>query len=166
MTPEEKREAALREVQNLRPVGRQAVIALEISHSAWAEPARIVADNADLPARLEDGTQVTFTAVAFQAAPPAQGENRWPEVDLRVDGASRLLEPLLEQALAGETPINVTFYEYVRDEALEGPARVISGLELETSSATDLTISGIAGFFGLDKIFGLTYDPQTYTTIV
>lgn len=92
----------------------------------------------------------------------AQSETRWPQIDLRIDGAAALIEEKLEQALAVDAPIEVTFREYVRDDAMEGPARVISGLELDKTDTDDLSVRGTAGFAGLDARFGLTYDPAEY----
>lgn len=162
MSDEERRELALAEVRAARPVGQQSVLTIELSHPSLDEPAYIIQDNADLDARLETGEAVTFRAVSFQLTPPAQSGSRWPEIDLRVDGASGILEPQLDAALAQDEPIMVTFREFVRDDALDGPARVISGLELEKTTAGDLEISGTAGFYGLDRRFGKIYDPAEY----
>ena len=162
LTNEERRALALAEVRHARPAGQIALATIELSHPALAEPARVVCDNHALTARLETGDVVEFTAVAFTAVPPAQSETRWPQIDLRIDGAAALIEEKLEQALAVDAPIEVTFREYVRDDAMEGPARVISGLELDKTDTDDLSVRGTAGFAGLDARFGLTYDPAEY----
>lgn len=164
MTPQERRALALQEVHHKRPTGLQAVTTLEISHPGMIDgPARVVADRADLTALLETGETVLFKAVAFRSIGPAQSDSRWPEVDVSIDGASGIIEPLLEQALTSDTPISVTFREYIRERALEGPGRIFTGLELDRTKAGDLTISGVARFAGMDSKFGKTYDPSIYT---
>lgn len=166
LTAEARRQRALDEVEAHRPTGRQAVATLEIAHPSLAQPVRVVADNADLVARLEDDQVVTFTALAFQAAPPAQLESRWPEIELRLDAAANLIEPHLEATLASDAPVTLVFREFVREIADEGPSRVIAGLELDRSQAGDLVITGVAGFYGLDRKFGTTYEPDRYPGIV
>jgi hypothetical protein len=162
LTPEHRREQALREVHQHRPDGLHAVVTIEATHSRFDQPLRIVADNEDLTAALETGEIVEFQAVAFRSIGPAQGESRWPEVELTIDGASDIIEPYLDQATAIDEPVIVTVREYVRHYALQGPGRVIEGLELDKSTAGDLQVTGTAGFYGLDKKFGRIYDPSKF----
>lgn len=162
LTNEERQKKALEEVQHLRPSGVQTVTTLQLDHPSFDEPARVVADNENLTATIEDGTEVLFKAVAFRGVGPAQSENKWPEIEMSIDGATGVLEPYLDQSLESDEPIIVTFREYVRDRAMDGPGRVTGGLELDRTSADDLTISGTAGFYGLDVKFGKTYDPSDF----
>jgi hypothetical protein len=162
LTPESRRQRALEEVRAHRPAGLQEVTTLEFGHPAFDAPARVVADNADLLARLETGEVVTFLAVAFTHAGPSLGDGRWPQIELGIDNAASILEPHLEAALATAAPVTLTVRVYVRQFALEGPGRIIRGLELDRTRASDLRISAVAGFFGLDRKFGTTYDPSRY----
>lgn len=159
---DQRRVRALAELHQHRPSGLQSVVTLEFAHPAFTAPARVVADNADLDAILETGEQVTFIAVAFRAIGPASGDGRWPEIEITVDNAAQVLEPHLEAALGQDAPIEVTAREYIRQFALEGPGRVISGLQLDRTVAGDFEVRGTAGFYGLDKRFGTTYDPSRY----
>lgn len=164
VTREERRRLALAELHQHRPTGEQAVITLEFRHPSFpaAEIPRVVHDNADLEARLETGEFVTFLAAAFHAVGPAAGENRWPKIEVSVDGVSGQLEPYLELALSAQEPVEVILREYVRSWAGDGPARVIRGLELDRTTVGDLRVSGTAGYFGFDKRYGRIYDPRLY----
>lgn len=164
MTAETRRRLALAEVQQHRPAGEQAVIALEFRHPSFpaAEIPRVVHDNAELEARLETGETVLFLAAAFTAIGPAAGENRWPKIDMSIDGVSAKLEPWLDLALGSTAPIEVVLREYVRSWAMDGPSRVIRGLELDRTTVGDLRVSGTAGYFGFEKRYGKTYDPARY----
>lgn len=161
----QKRARALAELHQHHPSGLQCVLTLEFSHPAFDVPARVVADNADLDALLETGEAVTFQAVAFTAIGPGSGEGRWPEIEIAIDNAARLLEPHLEAALGQDTPISITFREYIRQLAHDGPGRVISGFELDRTVAGDFRVTGTAGFHGLDKRFGTIYDPARYPSL-
>ena len=167
LSPQERRRLALAEVQQHRPVGEIELIALEFRHPAFPEDEipRVVHDNADLEARLETGETVLFLAAAFSAIGPASGDNRWPKIELSVDGVSSQLEPWLDQALASTAPIEVILREYVRSWAMDGPSRVIRGLELDRTTVGDLRITGTAGYFGFEKRYGKTYDPARYPAL-
>jgi hypothetical protein len=164
LTPEQRRELALAEVRQHRPAGQQEVVTLEFRHPSFPvdEIPRVVNDNEDLAARLEDGSTALFVFAAFNAVGPAAGENRWPEIELSVDGIAAELEPHLERALDDDAPVQVILREYVRAFAMEGPARVISGLELDRTVVGDLTVRGTAGRYGFDRRFGRIYDPRKY----
>lgn len=172
LTVQERRELALREVEARRPGGLQTVITLELRHPSLSEPVRVVADNDPLEARLEEdapvnaGEIVTFQDLAFQAAPPERADGRFPEIDLRLDGAAGIIEPHLEAAMETDTPIDLVWREYIREEAEDGPGRVYRGFEIDSTSATDLTVTGKAGIYGLDRRFGKTYDLEEYPGLV
>lgn len=168
MTDEERRDAALAEVHASRPAGLQAVVTLELRHPSLTEPVRVVADNEPLEARLEAGAAVdagqivTFADLAFQAAPPERADGRWPEIAIRLDGAAAIIEPHLEAAMLSDAPIEAVWREYVRQEALDGPGRVISGFDLDRTDANDLSVTGAAGVFGFDRRFGKTFSLEEY----
>ncbi|MBO6789511.1 MAG: DUF1833 family protein [Dinoroseobacter sp.] len=165
LTPQSRLERAQDEIRQHRPVGLMEVVTLTFEHVSFDTPAYVVADNADLEAVLEDGTLVTFQAVAFTHAGPTQGEGRWPQIDLSIDNAATILEPYLELALSHDSPVQLTAREYIRERAFEGPSRIIRKLELDKTEANDLTVTATAGFFGLDRKFGTTYDPSKYPGI-
>lgn len=162
LTQEERLRLSLAEVRQHRPSGEQVILTLELNHPAFDEPARVAADNEDLEALLETGEVVTFTSAYFTATGPAVGESRWPEIALSIDVIASVLEEHLDASLASAAPVTITAREFVRSIALEGPSRVIRNLELDRTTATDLTIDGTAGFFNLDRRFGYTYDPTSY----
>jgi len=141
-------------------------VTLQLDHPGLPEPVRVVADDRDLDARTEDDALVTFTALAFRAAPPPRIENRWPEIQLRLDAAAGSVEPWLVATLGSDAPVAVIFREYVREIATEGPSRVIGGLELDRTETGDLVVTGVAGFYGLDRQFGKVFDPNDYPGII
>ncbi len=166
LSPEERRRLALEEVHAHRPVGQQEVLTIQLDHPDFDVPARVCADNDDLYARLETGEMTTFLATAFTAIGPSTGGGRWPEIEVVIDNAASVLEPHLEAALKSDAPVAVTLRVYLREMALEGPGSVVAGLELDRTRSGDLSVTGTAGFYGLDKKFGTTYDPSVYPGLV
>lgn len=162
LTAEERRALALAEVYQHRPGGEQVLLTLEFNHPSFDVPARVVADNTPLEARLETGEVVQFEDVTFSAVGPGVGDGRWPEIELALNVVGGDLEALLERSLRTPEPVSMIAREYVRSLAFEGPSRVIFDLELDRTRTTDLSITGTAGFFGLDRTFGYTYDPTRY----
>lgn len=162
LTPAERRAQALAEAHHARPAGALPLATLELTHPDLPEPARLVCDEVDLEAVLEDGTPATFLAVAFEIAPPASGANVWPELDIALDGASPVVEPWLEKALRSNAPIRATFREYVRELAAEGPSRVIGGFEIAASEAGDLRVGARAVLSGFDRAFGRVYNSEEH----
>lgn len=162
LTPEDRRRLALAEVYQHRPGGEQVVLTLEFNHPSFDVPARVVADNQPLQARLETGELVRFEDVTFTAVGPGVGDGRWPEIELSLNVVGGDLEDMLDRSVRTTDPVSIIAREYLRSLALEGPSRVIFDLELDRTRTTDLTITGTAGFFGLDRTFGYTYDPARY----
>lgn len=160
-----RQEKALAELHQHRPSGLQSVLTLTFAHPAFDDPVRVVADNSELQAALENGKVVTFEPVAFRAVGPGTGEGRWPEIDIALDNASSVLERHLDAAIDVGAPVSVTFREYIRQFAHEGPGRIVRGLELDRTVCGDFSVRGTAGFYGLDRRFGLTYDPSDYPTL-
>ncbi|WP_425092012.1 DUF1833 family protein [Tropicimonas sp. S265A] len=165
LSSEERRELALAEAYQHRPSGTQVVLTLQFDHPSFDVPARVVNDTAPLDAMLETGEQAHFIAALFSAALPANGDGRWPEIDLWVDVIGSELEAALDQSLGATEPVVVTAREYIREIADMGPSFVLPALELDSSSTSDLIVRGRAGYFGLDRRFGYTYDPSDYPGI-
>lgn len=162
LSGEERRRLALAEVHNHRPGGEVVLMTLQFEHPEFDEPALVVNDNADLDARLETGELVTFRHTTFRKIGPAQGDGRWPEIELSVNVIGSDLEEMLDRSLGSRAPVRITFRDYVRSIALEGPAQVLRGLELDVTTTGDFTVTGRAGFFGLNRRFGYVYDPALY----
>lgn len=167
VTREERRRLAMAEARQHHPTGEQVVITLEIRHPSFPvdEIPRVVRDNADLVALTETGERVRFIAAAFEITGPAQGESRWPRIDLAVEGVTSQLEKHLDGAIDDTNPIEIIFREYVRSQALDGPSNVLKGLELDRTTAGDLMVRGTAGFFGFDRRYGKTYDPRRFPSV-
>lgn len=163
----DRQRIALEEVRQHRPPGEHSVITLEFRHPGFpqGEAPRVVHDNADLTARLETGQVATFIGTRFSAIGPATGENRWPKIELGVDIIGGELERHLDAALATDDPVEVVFREYLRSWAMDGPSRVIAGLELDNTTTGDITVRGTAGYFGFDTRFGRIYDPSIYPSL-
>lgn len=172
LTNAERRALALQEVHASNPRGRHIVATLELRHPTLTEPVRVVADNDDLTAKLEEtapvdaGETVTFSAMAFQATPPERADGRWPEMELALDGAALAMEPHLEAAMLSDDPVDIVWREYIREDAAEGPGRVILGLELDSTRSGDAAVTGTAGVYGLDRRFGQTFTLEEYPGLV
>lgn len=166
LNPAARRALALAEALHGRPAGLQPLATLELTHPDLPEPARVVCDEEDLEARLETGEVATFLALSFEIAPPASGASVWPELDIALDGASTVVEPWLEEALQSDAPIRVVFREFLREEAMEGPARIVSGFEISLSEAGDLRVTARATLSGFDRAFGKTYNSEEHPGLV
>lgn len=105
---------------------------LEIRHPSFTDSAgnniavRVVRDNKDLTAKLEDtaplngGENVLFTAMGFDLELPPIDTSPVPEITITLDNVSRELVRHLDAAVQTQEKIEITYRPYLSDD-LSGP---------------------------------------------
>lgn len=114
-------------------VGDQVILhTLEFRHPAFIDDTgnlmavRIVRDNANLVAPLEaaaamnGGQWVTFIACAFDLVLPPEDSSPSPEITIRVDNVTRMLEAHLEAAANSMDTIEITYRPYLSSALADG----------------------------------------------
>ncbi len=118
--------------------GAAPVYLLEITHSALAQPVRVVNDNQDL---VSNGN--TYTAIAFRISLPDDLAGQIPRARLSIDNVGRELTQWLD-ASSGGRGAQVRLMQVMRDtpDVIEYDVT----LDLLNVRQTPLEISGELGF--------------------
>jgi hypothetical protein len=118
--------AAIKEAYASCPSDVVELPTIEIYHSTWSSPVRLVRDRQNLTATLEAGApnnpaeEVLFTAFPFNFSLPKIGEGR-QELRITIDGASRILIDTIEAMdLTVDDPVRVIYRPYLSTD-LSGP---------------------------------------------
>ncbi len=109
---------------------------LEINDPAFTEPLRIVADNDDLIAKLEDGSTATFIALGFELVRPPVNEEPDPSITIKIDNVSGQLTPYLELAAKSGNQTTMTFRPYLFNEETEEVILLGQPLKLNVRNAS------------------------------
>lgn len=169
--PDPTLSAALREAYASAPADQVIWHTLEIWHSAFSAPIRVVRDVTALDARIEAGatrdagTIVTFAAYAFDVMPPELTAEALPQVTIEIDNVSLEILAQLDAAIIAGGEIEVIYRQYLSDTALDGPETDPPlRMELIQVSATLQRIRATAGFPVLQdaKFPALEYDLETF----
>lgn len=125
---------------------------LEIRHSAFVTPIRVVRDLVSLDATLEAtapldaSTEVTFIGYAFDFVPPDVSAGGTPQLVIEIDNVSREILANIELAMATADLLEVTYRAFLSSD-LSGPQNdPPMSLSIFQISATPLRIRAIAGF--------------------
>ena len=116
---------AIREAYAAAPTDEVILHTLELNHSAFTQPIRVVRDHVDLTATLEStapvdpGAPVTFVAYAFEIEPP-QIDGPRPEVTIRIDNVSREITRNIEAAAVSGQPLTLIYRPYLSTDT-SGP---------------------------------------------
>ncbi len=153
---------------------------LEINHSSFSEPARVVRWSAAAPTpeqflcKLEEnapynpGQVVPFIGLPFEVRFPDKSEENAGEFQFQVNGVGFELDADLEKAALSGGKITAILRIYIKGEELEGPAEVWPGITLQAPSINaatgDLTVSGSL-FDWLSRTFGFLYTPGKYPAL-
>jgi len=144
--------AAIREAYACAPVDSVIYHTLEIRHSSFATPIRVVRDFASLDATLEadapqdGGTEVTFLGYAFDIVPPEVSTGGTPQLVIEIDNVSREILANIELAMAGTSLIEVTYRAYLSSD-LSGPQNDPPlTLTIFSISASPMRIRAVAGY--------------------
>ncbi len=143
--------------------GLVALDTLEFNHPGFLDDdnqptaARVVNDNDDFYGELEAGAPmnagevVMFNKGRFEVTLPESNSPGLPSCQIAVDNVGRLLMEPLEQAVAIPAPIMITYRQWLASStaALDEPGElgvVIDGMSLRRVNASELRITGTAGF--------------------
>ena len=169
--PDPTLSAALAEAYASAPVDQVIWHTLEIWHTAFSVPIRVVRDTVALEARIEAGAArdagliVTFVAYAFDIVPPDQTSTGLPQCVIEIDNISRDILAQIDLAVTEPEPIIVIYRSYLSGSALTGPENIPPmELQLITISATPLRIRATAGFPDLvnRRFPKLDYDLESF----
>ncbi|MTI13114.1 DUF1833 family protein [Sansalvadorimonas verongulae] len=109
---------------------------LELNHPAFTQPLRIVHDNTDLTAPLEDGTDALFIAMSFRMVRPPVSEEPDPSITIQVDNVSGFVTPYLELAAKSGQEITLICRPYVYDSDADTVTLLGQPLKLAVRNAT------------------------------
>lgn len=143
-------EEAMAEARASVKPGQLVYFTLELQHSTFDVPARVVSGATDdmqfgiEPGAVHDaGQMVTFIACPFRADPPEVREGLPPQCKVSIDNVTRELWPLIEGAKMVREAIKVIYREYVSDDLSEPAYGPIEFL-LKEVAMTGTTITGTA----------------------
>ena len=139
---------------------------LEIRHSSFATPIRVVRDLVALDATLEAsapedaGTEVTFLAYSFDLVPPEVGPGGTPQLIIEIDNVSREILANIELAMSSPNLLTVIYRAFVSSD-LTAPANDPPlTLTIFQISANPMRIRAVAGF---QDIVNKRFPSDTYT---
>lgn len=130
--------------------GQAIYFTLELQHSTFNEPARVVTGTMDdqtlgieAGAVYDGGEMATFIACPFRADPPEQREGLPPQCKVSIDNVTRELWPKIKAAMSVREYLKVLYREYV-DSDLTEPAYGPVEFVLREVSMTGTTLTGTA----------------------
>ncbi len=150
-------------------VARDEVWTLELRHSLFPAPARLVAYPEDLVLPLEvgapvdGGTNQTFTARAFMFRPPELGSEPDPTVEVQIDAVGADLRGFLRQAVLTTEPVEGTFRSYMLDVATNTSQLALDVLHLQLRGNRQ-NMTTISGRFGYVNAANLAFPSEIYTS--
>lgn len=157
---------AIKEAYAAAPADVVIYHTLEIRHSSFASPIRVVRDLVDLDATLETtapedaSTEVTFTAYQFDLVPPEVGAGGTPQLLIEIDNVSREILANIELAMASTSLLSVIYRAYTSDD-LSAPANDPPlTLTIFQINANPMRIRAVAGF---SDIVNKRFPSETYT---
>ncbi|WP_461332016.1 DUF1833 family protein [Bradyrhizobium embrapense] len=140
-------EALLEAYASCRPSAR-VYYTLEIWHSSFDVPARVVANVGDdmafgieLGAARNSGQMVNFVACPLEAGYPEQKDGQPPSVTIKIDNVNRELIPKIRAAQSNREYIQVLYREYLNSDLTE-PAYGPVEFELRNVQAVATSLSG------------------------
>jgi hypothetical protein len=150
--PDSALAAAIKEAYAAAPVDDVIYHTLEIRHSTFATPIRVVRDLVDLDATLEAtapedaATEVSFLGYAFDIVPPEVSTGGSPQLVIEIDNVSRDILASIEGAM-GSTDLLTVIYRAFLASDLTGPQNdPPMTLTIFQINATPLRIRAVAGF--------------------
>jgi len=143
---------AIKEAYASAPVGEIIYHTLEIRHSTFATPIRVVRDVISLDATLEAtapedaSTEVTFLAYAFDVTLPDVSTGGSPQLIIEIDNVSRDILASIEGAMSSTDLLTVIYRAFLASD-LGGPHNdPPMTLTIFQINATPLRIRAVAGF--------------------
>lgn len=157
---------AIKEAYASAPSDEVILFTIEMRHPKFTEPLRVVRDNQNLTARLEEdapvngGEAVLFVAYPFDIKPPDTDEYGKPELTITIDNVGREILTYVEQAVKTRDVIEVTYRLYLASD-LSGPQNnPPMTMQVTSISATPQSITIVASFADLSN---KAFPKQMYT---
>lgn len=163
---------AIKEAYASAPTDTVIIHTLEFRHAVFTQPIRVVYDNRDWTARLENtapldgGTFVDFIAFTFDIKLPNIEESASPQLKIEMDNASPEVQTQLAAASISDTLTEVTYRPYLNTD-VDGSGRLNypqmdppMHLNVDSVKVTPMRISAMASFADLGN---KTYPTEEYT---
>lgn len=139
--------AALKEAYASAPTNDVLLHTLELRHSAFDQPIRVVLDHVDHMLTLEagaptnPGTSVNFVGFAFELTLPEMSDSGVPELSIRIDNVDRAIIANIELSMQTPEQIEVTYRPYLASDPatcqMDPPMTLqINHIEADVSSIT------------------------------
>ena len=119
--------AAIKEAYASAPCDDIIYHTLEIYHSAFDAPIRVVRDSTDLTATLEataprnPGASVSFIGYPFDIVPPDTQTEGMPSCVIEIDNVSREILGNIELAMGSSEVITVIYRQFLSSALASGP---------------------------------------------
>lgn len=144
---------------------------LELYHSAFTSPIRVVRDYNDLTATLEPtaprdpGTTVTFVGFNFDFTKPEVGSNNVPQITITMDNVDRVILANIEATMGTFEQIKVIYREYLNTDTTIPQNNPPLEMTIISISADLFKITATAGFPNLmNKKFPIVeYTTEVFT---
>lgn len=151
--------AALEEAYACAPTNVVALETLQIDHSSFPFPIRLVCDYQDLTATLETGETVTFVRFAYEIQRAEVNAQGVPEVSINIDNASAEIARALDLIADSPDSIPVTMRTFRSDDLSAPAGRNLPG-EVIDIQITDLRVTLRIAF---GQIANLPFPSELYT---
>lgn len=147
-------------------------IALELRHTSWPVPARMIDHATDVTLTLEPGApvgagqSVVFVGTGMEANEPELGAEPTAEMTITIDGVAGGMQALLEATSDSPSPIQVTIRAVALDTDNDAVVGVLTPYHLQVKSAAidmttvRLTMGRVAPVNM--KFPRVKYSPETY----
>jgi Domain of unknown function (DUF1833) len=153
------------EAEATAPPGLVVYDTIELQHTSFAEPVRVVNAAEDQTLTLEagadpdGGSAVVFTAIPFSADKPEYAEGRVPQCTVTIDNVARELVEPLEAAVQYRADLYAIFRQFRSDDTTEpcyGPVEFV---------IKKVTVSGtrVQGVAILDNLSNKRFPTRNYT---
>jgi hypothetical protein len=165
--PDPTYKAALAEAYASAPANVVELVTIELRHPAFADPIRVVLDDADHMLTLEasapanPGQSVLWQAFSFSVERPEISENAAPELVIEMDNVSREIEANIRASLATREKVQATFRVYLSTDPSGPQNDPPMHLTVHHIKATDLRVTARAGF---GDIATRHFPAEDYTT--
>ena len=165
---------AIKEAYASAPADLVIYHTLELRHSAFTSPIRVVRDWADLTCTLEASApanpseEVTFIRFAFDFTKPEVSASGVPQLTIEMDNVDRAIVANIEAALASTDMVQATYREYISSD-LSGPQNDPPiHMTIMSITADVFRVKAVAGFPDLmNRRFPTTeYDSETFPGLV
>jgi hypothetical protein len=147
---------------------------IELRHSAFSTPIRVVRDNTLLNARLEStapanpSTYVDFIAFAFDLTKPEISTTTVPQISLELDNVDRAIVANIELAMVGSEPILATYREFLASDLSTPQNNPPLHMTVLTVEANVFKVTATLGFPDVmnKKFPTIEYDAEVFPSLV